>query len=150
MQAAIVRNRDLGVAVRVYVAEINSVALAGGDRRIAARADAGAIGNGAHHPGQTIICGNGNAGSAITGCVLAVFIWDISRAVGRNANVSMQAAASSGSYGTVHAVHGSESVNGNAGSKRQTAVIATRAERSNDILRAVINCVWIGVYCRRG
>src|SRR5882724_12352204 len=105
VQAAIMRDRDLGMAVRVYVAEINGVALAGGNRRIAAGADGGAVWHGAYDPGQTIVRGNGDAGTAGAGCVLAIFIGDVSCAIGRNANVSMQAAASSGGYRTVQAVN---------------------------------------------
>src|SRR5258708_23506728 len=124
VQPAIMRDRDLGMAVRVYVAEINRVVLARGNRRIAAGTDGGAIWHGAYDPGQTIVRGDGNAWTAGAGCVLAIFIGDVSCAVGRNANVSIQAAASSGSHRTVNSVDGGEGVNGDARAKRQAAVVA--------------------------
>src|ERR1041385_3878948 len=143
VQAAIMRHGDLGMSVRIYVAKINCVVLTRRNRGITAGADGGAIRNGANHPGQAIVSRNGNAGTAVTGSILTIFIRDVGRAIRRNANVPMQAAASSRSHRKINSVHGSKGVNRNSRSKRDPAIIAAGAERSDDILRAVINCVWI-------
>src|SRR6266853_3761379 len=148
VQAAIVRYRDLGMTVRVHVAEINCVLAAGGDRRIAGRT--GTVWNGAHHPGQTIVSGYGNAGTARACCVLAPFVGNVSSPIGRNANMPMQAAASSRRHGKVHAVDGGEGVNRNARAKGYAAIVATRAECGSDVLRAVVNRVRIRMHRGRG
>src|SRR5438309_7381978 len=123
VHSTIMRHGNLGMTVGIYVAQINGVVLARGDRWIAAGADAGAIGNGAHNPGQTIVSGNGNAGPADACCILAFFIRDVSSAVGRYANVSMQAAARTRRHRKIDSVNGRECVNGNAWPKRYAAII---------------------------
>ena len=85
---------------------------------------AGAIWYRAHHPGQSVVGGNGNAGTAGAGCILAIFIGDVGRAIGRNANVSMQSAASSGRHGKVHAVDRGEGINRDTRAKGYAAIVA--------------------------
>src|SRR5579871_5218482 len=148
VQAAIMRHGDLGMSVRIHVTEINGVALARRHRGIAG--GTGSVWHGANHPGQTVISRNGNTWSADACCVLASFIRDVGSSVGRYANVSMQAAAGPGSHRKINAVDSGEGVNRNAGTKRDAAIVAARAERRGDILRTVINCVWICMHSGRG
>src|SRR6185312_7617256 len=138
------------MAVRIYITKINCVVLARGNRWIAAWADAGPVRNGANNPGQTIVSGNSNTRTAGACCILTIFIRDVGCAVWRNTNVPVQAAARSRSYWLVHSVDGSECINGDARAKRHSAIIAARAERRNNILRTVVDRVWIRMHCRRG
>src|SRR3954465_7232358 len=55
VQTAIMRYGDLGMAVRVHIAEIDCVVFAGGDRWIAAGANSSAIGNCAHTRGTSVV-----------------------------------------------------------------------------------------------
>src|SRR5579859_7305464 len=115
------RDCDLGMAVRIYVAKINRVVLARRDRWITG--GTGAVWHGANHPGQTVVGGDGNAGATGTCCILASLVRNVSSAIGRNTNVAMQTAAGSRSHRKIHAVDGGESVNRNAGTKGDAAII---------------------------
>src|SRR6266404_5619428 len=93
MQSAVRGCSDFGVPVGIYVAEINGVVRARRDGRIAAGADALGIGNRAHRPTKTVVGGDGNADAADAISVHAAFVGDVGSAIGRNANVAVQAAA---------------------------------------------------------
>src|SRR5258708_26662445 len=115
MQAGVRGCRDFGVPVGIYVAEINGVVRAGGNGRIAAGADALGIGNRAHRPTKTVVGGDGNADAADAISVHAAFVGDVGGAIGRNANVAVQAAASAGGDGEVGAGDGSACVDPGGG-----------------------------------
>src|SRR5258708_8729115 len=117
MQSAVRGCSDFGVPVGIYVAQINGVVRARRDGRIAAGADALGIGNRAHRPTKTVVGGDGNADAADAISVHAAFVGDVGSAIGRNANVAVQAAASAGGDGEVDAVDGSECVDRDAGAE---------------------------------
>src|SRR5215831_9906084 len=148
VQAAIMRYRDLGMTVRVHVAEIDCVVAAGGNRRIAGGTSA--VGNGAHRPGQTVVSGYSNARTAYACCILAVFIGNVSSAIGRDPNVSMQTAAGARRNGKGDAVDGGEGVKRNTWAKGHAAIVAARTECRGDVLRAVVNRVRVRMHGGRG
>src|SRR6266481_1760894 len=143
MQAAVVRHHDLRVAITVDVTEIDRVVAARRNRRVAAWADAHSIRYRPDNPAQAVVGGNGHAGPAHIVRVKAALVRDVGRAIRRDAHVSVQAAASAGSHGAVDTVDAGEEVDGNSRPKGQTTVITARAEGGHDVLRAIINRMWI-------
>src|SRR5258708_37773087 len=112
---------DFGVPVGIYVAEINGVVRARRDGRIAAGADALGIGNRAYRPTETVVGGDGDADAADAIGVHAALVGDVGGAIGRNANVAVQAAASAGGDGEGDAIDGSEGVDRGGGSSSKAA-----------------------------
>src|SRR5258705_2811232 len=131
------------MAVGINIAKINRVVCASRDRGIAARADALGVGHGSHHPAQSIVGGNGDTGTADPIRIHTPFVGYVGGAVGRNANVAVQAAASSGSDGGVDTIDVCERVDRNTRTEGEAAIIAPRAKGGDDVLRTIINSVRI-------
>src|ERR1700676_2234129 len=115
---AIGRNGNLRVPVGIYVTQVNRVVCTCRDRGIASRADAFGVGNGFHNPIQSIVGRYGNADSVHAVAVHATLVRNVSGAVGRNAHMAVEAAASSWRHGQIHTVNGSESIDRNTGPER--------------------------------
>src|SRR5258708_35631028 len=79
---AIMRDRDAGASVAVYIAEIDRVAGSGGDGGIGVGADAGGIGHRAYCPAHAVSDGNGPAGMIAAVRCSAGFIGHIDSTVG--------------------------------------------------------------------
>src|SRR5882762_8172984 len=131
------------MAVGINVAKINRVICASRDGGIAARADALGVGHGSHHPAQSIVDGNGDTGTADAIRIHTPFVGYVGGAVGRNANVAVQAAASSGSDGGVDTIDVCERIDRNTRAEGEAAIIAPRAKGGDDVLRTIINSVRI-------
>ena len=115
VQAAVARNCNLGMAVRVHIPEVDGIVCSFCNRRVRAGADALAVRHRAHYPVQTIVRRNGHAWPVDAVGVEAVFVGNVNGAVGRNSHVTVQTAASTGRDGNIHAVNMGKSVDGNAG-----------------------------------
>src|SRR5882762_6799394 len=138
------------MAVGINIAKINRVVGASRDRGIAARADALGVGHGSHHPAQSIVGGNGDTGTADAIRIHTPFVGYVGGAVGRNANVAVQAAASSGSDGGVDTIDVCERVDRNTRTEGEAAIITPRAKGGDDVLRTIIDSVRIvGFYSGR-
>src|SRR5882672_10904909 len=138
------------MAVGINIAKINRVVCASRDGGIAARADALGVGHGSHHPAQSIVGGNGDTGTADAIRIHTPFVGYVGGAVGRNANVAVQAAASSGSDGGVDTIDVCERVDRNTRTECKAAIIAPRAKGGDDVLRTIINSVRIVDFDRGG
>src|ERR1700730_3939867 len=129
--------------VAVHVPEINRVVCAGRNGGVAGRTDALGVCHRPHYPAQSVVGGNSRAGTADAISIHAPFVGDVSGAVRGNANVAVQAAAGPWSGGEIDAIHVRERVDRNPGAESQAPVITARAERSDDVLRTVVDSMRI-------
>src|SRR2546422_9122693 len=93
VQPAVLGDSDLRVAIRVNVAEVDRVVAARRNRRIAPWTDALGVGYGPHDPTQAVVRRDGHTWPARVVRVKAMFIGDVDRTVGRDPDVTVQAAA---------------------------------------------------------
>ena len=131
-------DRDVGVPVEVHVAHVKGVARARRRGGISTRPARLGPGDGADGPGEPVVVAHHHRGTGDAGEVGAILVRHVRGAVGRDADVAVQAATLG------------EIVDGHARTEGQSAIVAARADGGDDALRAVIDGVRVGSDRRPG
>ncbi len=134
VQPAVLGHGDFRVPIHVDVTEVDGIVRACCDGRVTAGADALGIRHGPHDPVQAVVDGDGRSWPADAVRVHALLVGNVGCTARRDASVSVQATASAGSNGAIHAADSRKEVDRNTRPEGEAAVITPRAEGGHDVL----------------